>query len=407
MVIMDPYVFFNHPVFQLWIFAWKTILWWYPLLAVYLLWKVYFVYIQTNWLKNLSWYLLEIKIPKEISKSPKAMEVILTQLHQTSEGPLSDRYVKGRTRPWFSLEMASFGGDIHFYIRTEAKFRNLVESIVYSQYPGVEVSEAEDYVYRVPFNMPGSDWDIWGIEFALTKPDAYPIKTYIDYGLDKDPKEEFKIDPLTSVLELLGSIGPKEQIWVQIPIMAARDRYPKPGYWFKKQSWKDIGRAEIKKLTESEKKDDLFGKIWRLTPGERAVIEAVEKSLSKYGFDAGYRMLYLAPKDYYVGTNVPRLISSVKQYGSEDLNGFKPGVTTSFDYPWEDFMNIRLNKLKRRIFRDYCQRNYFYFPARSKILIFNTEELATLYHFPGLVASTPTLDRIASKRGEPPANLPI
>ena len=404
---MDPAVFFNHPVFQLWIFAWKTLLWWYPLLAIYALWKVYFVYIQTKWLKNLAWCLLEIKIPKEISKSPKAMEVILTQLHQTSEGPLSDRYIKGRTRSWFSLEMASFGGDIHFYIRTEAKFRNLVESIVYSQYPGVEVSEAEDYVYRVPFNMPGSDWEIWGIEFALTKPDAYPIKTYIDYGLDKDPKEEFKIDPLTSVLELLGSIGPKEQLWVQIPIMAARDRYPKPGHWFKKQSWKDVGKAEIKKLTESEKKDDLFGKIWRLTPGERAVIEAVEKSLSKYGFDAGYRMLYLAPKDYYVGTNVPRLISSIKQYGSEDLNGFKPGVTTSFDYPWEDFMNIRLNKLKKRMFRGYCQRNYFYFPARSKILIFNTEELATLYHFPGLVASTPTLDRIASKRGEPPANLPI
>ncbi len=37
---------------------------------------------------------------------------------------------------------------------------------------------------------------IWGCEFKFTKGDGYPIKTYVDYGLDKDPKEEYKVDPL-------------------------------------------------------------------------------------------------------------------------------------------------------------------------------------------------------------------
>ncbi len=36
-----------------------------------------------------------------------------------------------------------------------------------------------------------------------------------------------------------------------------------------------------------------------------------------------------------------------------------------------------------------------------------TEELATIFHIPGKVASTPTLARIPSKRSEAPANLPI
>ena len=37
----------------------------------------------------------------------------------------------------------------------------------------------------------------------------------------------------------------------------------------------------------------------------------------------------------------------------------------------------------------------------------NGEELATLYHLPGAVATTPTLTRIPSKKSEAPANLPV
>ena len=55
--------------------------------------------------------------------------------------------------------------------------------------------------------LPTVSWNLWGCEFKLLKPDAYPIKTYIDFGLDKDPKEEFKVDPISPVIELFGSIG--------------------------------------------------------------------------------------------------------------------------------------------------------------------------------------------------------
>ena len=39
--------------------------------------------------------------------------------------------------------------------------------------------------------------------------------------------------------------------------------------------------------------------------------------------------------------------------------------------------------------------------------ILNTEELATIYHFPGQTASSPALKRIASTKAEPPVNLPL
>jgi len=60
---------------------------------------------------------LEITLPKEIMKSPLAMELFLTSVFQTSgETTFIDTMFMGKTRPWFSLEIASFGGEIKFFI---------------------------------------------------------------------------------------------------------------------------------------------------------------------------------------------------------------------------------------------------------------------------------------------------
>jgi hypothetical protein len=89
------------------------------------------------------------------------------------------------------------------------------------------------------------------------------------------------------------------------------------------------------------------------------------------------------------------------------LNGFKPGYYTAFDYPWEDFREIRLNRRKWRMFDAYRRRQYFYPPYKRPHFVLSAEEVATIYHFPGMVAATPTLPHIESKKGEPPVNLPI
>jgi hypothetical protein len=41
-----------------------------------------------------------------------------------------------------------------------------------------------------------------------------------------------------------------------------------------------------------------------------------------------------------------------------------------------------------------------------EVISLNLEELATLWHFPGAVAGTPTLPRIDSTKGVAPVNLP-
>lgn len=377
-----------------------------------LCWRLYLLYIRSYHLNTLEWTLLEIKAPREIFKSPQAMEVVLMALHQPSEGSLIDKYVNGRLRAWFSLEMVSLGGSVHFYIRTQTKFKNLIESQIYSQYPGIEVHEVDDYTQFVPsYQSATGGWSLWGVEYQLTKPDPYPIKTYVDYGLDKDPKEEFKIDPITPIIEMLGSVGPGEQIWIQIPLMATRERFKKDGTWNGWQDWTEEGKKEIKKIMDKYAKKGAEGELisseGSVPKSERDVIEAISRSITKPGFDCGVRMIYLAPADNYQSYNIARMTSSMKQFSAGGLNGFKPLKTTSFDYPWQDPWQTRVEAMKKKIFEAYRRRAYFFKPFYSKPMVLNTEELATIFHFPGQVAETPTLGRIESKRGEPPVNLPI
>ncbi|HPI24538.1 MAG TPA: hypothetical protein PL159_01100, partial [Candidatus Paceibacterota bacterium] len=176
-----------------------------PFVLAYALWESYLAFIRERYINKEERILLEVKIPKEISKSPAAMELLMHVFYQTYEGELVDQYIKGTVRSWFSLELASFGGEIHFYFNIPKFFKDLVEAQIYSQYSEVEIFEVDDYTQQVNFGQPDSPWEIFGWEWKFAKADIYPIKTYYDFGLEKDPKEEYKVDPMTPLMEFLGS----------------------------------------------------------------------------------------------------------------------------------------------------------------------------------------------------------
>jgi hypothetical protein len=53
---------------------------------------------------------------------------------------------------FFSLEIASLEGDVKFFIRTQKKFVQLIQNNFYSQYPNIEITEAEDYVTKIYYD---------------------------------------------------------------------------------------------------------------------------------------------------------------------------------------------------------------------------------------------------------------
>ncbi|MEK7066562.1 MAG: hypothetical protein AAB965_03285 [Patescibacteria group bacterium] len=387
---------------------------WIAVATALFFWHFWKRYIKAFFIAKISWIVLEIKLPKEMFKSPKAMEIVLGALYQTTSINFYEENYLGKVRGWASLELVSINGTLHFFMRIPKGLRITVEAHIYSQYPSAEIHEVQDYVGMAPYEMHDSNLEMFGMEFKLTKPDAYPIKTYVDYGLEEDPKEEFKIDPITATLEFLGSIGQGEQIWFQIIIMAAQKRFPKkntwynPKTWFEKQDWKDESKAEIDKLMKRDKMKglDMLKADMMLSPGERDVVAAVERNVAKMGFDCGIRLLYIAEKEKFNGANIPGMVGSLRQYNSLNLNGFKPTRITAYE-PWEDPFGVRIVKTKKELFEAYVHRGYFYPPYDRVPFTLSTEELATIYHFPGAVLETPTFGRIGSKRGEAPVNLPV
>jgi len=115
--------------------------------------------------------------------------------------------------------------------------------------------------------------------------------------------------------------------------------------------WKEEAKELIQKIIEEsaiEEKDEK-GKVVKkvpnsvkLTTGQKDRIEAIERSLSKFAFDTGIRILYMAPKDIFDKGNGGGLTGSLKQFNTAHLNGFKPSDGMSFDYKWQDWSGKKL-----------------------------------------------------------------
>ncbi len=385
---------------------------WLPIVLGSVFFQTWIRYNRAKYIKGEGGFLLELRLPKELTKSPAAMEIVLEAMSQPGVGSYLDVYLKGRVRPWFSLEIVSIGGQVRFFIWTQKKFKNLIEAQIYSQFPSIEVHEVPDYTMETFFNP--ETHSMWGMQLKLTKEDAYPIKTYIDYGLDKDPDEEFKIDPITPLVEFLGSLKPADQVWIQILIQAHKKENMKDLRIKEKPNWKKDVEKEMKKIVEEQSliktEDGKTPTLQGLTEVQKDLLNSMQRNLGKSAFETMIRGLYIAPKDDYNGGVISSLTSSFKSFGSVNLNGFAPNLTTGFDYPWQDFGGRRLLALKQDVFDAYRRRSFFHPPYRSfkgKPFILTTEELATIYHLPGSVAATPTLTRTPSKKAEAPSNLPI
>lgn len=395
-----------------------------PALLIYITVKLFVYYKQINYISNLKSFLFEIKIPKDIQKSPMAMEIIFAAMQASGAANYTEAYLQGKTMGWFSLELVSIEGRVHFYIwSSEPKFKEILEAQIYAQYPTVEINMVkpeEDYVRKFQYNPEKNS--IWGLQFALTKADVYPIKTYVDYNMDKDQKDEYKIDPMTAVLEFLGSATRGQQIWMQILVKKHGKEGRNEHRLFEKKDWKEAADAEIevirKKATPATTGD--FTPFPNPTKGQVETIAAIERSKSKLAFDTVIRGFYLADNKFFNPSYISGLIGSMRQYNSETLNGFKLKTKTDVSDRFKDWVTlfpfmkptqVRLQeKYKNELFNAYRLRSFFYPPYRfykQAPFILTTEELATIYHFPGNVSATPTLAKIASKKSEPPANLPI
>ncbi len=398
-----------------------------PLLGAFW-WVIWRTYVRAQYIAQQTPVLLEFKVPAQLLKTPKAMEEVFNNLHVgPGESTFIARWMTGKVRPWFSLEIASLEGDVRMYVWTWKQFRGLIESAFYAQYPDLEIHEVADYTSGIFHTK--DETSVFGAEFALTKDDAYPIKTYVDLGLDQDAKKaEQIVDPISSVFEKLSAFGAGEQFWVQIIIRQNKGAKTRPIFWFekpkakstawKKDERKNLAQDEVDKMYEEAKpKKSESGEIENdgypmLKPAQINAIKAIERSIEKPAFDTGIRVAYVAKADNFDGTKIAGFLSLFNAFNSGQLNSFKPGGpwNTALDYPWQDYGGHATHKNSKEVIDFYRRRSLFHAPCEreeEKRFVLTTEELATIYHFPSEETRAPGLRRLSSRKGEAPANLPM
>ncbi len=416
--------------------------WWFvlPVVMATVLIEAWKAYTQTKYIQGLTWVLLEVTPPPDVPlSSPRAAEHFFAGLHSSYAGfpgtSWKSQFFQGKVPTWFSFEIVSNGGDTRFYIRCPEKQRDTIEALLFAQYPEAEIRPVDDYVDALPPRLNLEEYDVSGSDLEFTKDQAYPIKTYMEFEEAGGKDEHARIDPLAPLLEAMSSLGPGEHLWLQFVVRATGTAWvsdakktvdklkgkkevpvPSAGEKAIKGIESFVGSFGGSAPVEQKKEDKEEFNLQKLSPAEKKVLEMVEYKLAKLAFKTGIRLTYVAPRDQFVDSRVPSVIGMFKQLYYNNLNSFKPNKYTGtrqkgylkWMFPSDvGFGSKELTlKNKHAMYQAYRKRA---FPAHRGAQIFcilNTEELATLWHLPGVNVGAPLLPRVEAKKGQPPVGLP-
>jgi Type IV secretion-system coupling protein DNA-binding domain len=330
--------------------------------------------------------LLILEIPKANDKSELAAEQLFASLHGIFRDKDELKFNNG-VQEHLSFEIASVNGQIRFYAWVPRTLRSFVEGQIYSQYPTVQIREAdEDYVAHE-----GTHSVVYSSEITLTDNEMLPIKTF----------QSFEVDPLagiTGTLAKLESTG--EEVWIQIlarPI--ADDWHKRSDKWVSdvkkgKSSTSLSGGLSLKWLA------GLFEALWRppeegkdgkpvvkeLSERDKTRLSEAEKKATKLGYEVKIRLAYLGESSTNGRLRMQAIVGTFKQFNSTNLNGFKMSAGS--------FKKEDLSQYRTRSFNDHGY-------------ILNIEELASVFHLPHTNVETPNIVWASSKTAEPPAKLPL
>lgn len=331
--------------------------------------------------------LLVLEIPKANDKQELAAEQLFASLHGILRDSAELKYSEG-VQEHLSFEIASVDGQIRFYVWVPKVLRNFVEGQIYSQYPTVQIHEAnEDYALTNFKNHKVT----YIADLDLIEDDALPIKTF----------QNFEVDPLagiTGALAKLESSG--DEMWVQILVKPVSDDWHKDSEKWISRTKAGRGSGFSLKGFDATWITGVLEALWKppetgiggaatapeLSERQKTQIAEAEKKAAKLGYEVKIRLVYAGESTTDARLKMQALAGTFKQFNYANLNGFKI-VDPSFKK--ED-----LNYYQKRI----MGRNGY---------ILNIEELASIFHLPHTNVETPNVVWASSKTAEPPSKLPV
>lgn len=343
---------------------------------------------------------LRISVPKETRKSESdsnagaqkvqemisVMETIFSTIGSLHAEKGFTSWLLGRT-DHFSFEIVFEHQKIRFYIAVPKSHRSFLEEQIHAQFPDASIEDVPDYNIFSPTGV------ILGSYLTLRREDAFPIKTYL----------KLESDPLNSITNALSKLHDDEGAALQIVVRSARKEWREKGLKIAREMQQgkklsDVQKSGIPGMFKDVAKE--FGQVasgspaqptqkeaYRLSPLEEEMVKGLEQKASKAGLDVNIRVVVCAANPTRSQTVLNDILQAFGQF-----NVYEYGNSFAKAMP----------KFRKRLMYEFIYRQ---FHAKYGIVL-NSEELASVYHFPLTTTETPKIDWLTSRKALPPSNIP-
>ena len=303
--------------------------------------------------KSIDSVYLQVAVPKGNEIKIDAMEQFISSLISIKKGGWKMRFSHQAT---VSFEIVAKKEDIRFYIWTPKKLQDLIEKQIHGAYPDAEIKEVPE------INLFTKDGKVAYKSYQLKKNNYYPIKIYKDLATD----------PMSSLTSALAKMSEGESAIVQIIISPADS------------SWQKAGKGYISSTKKSESDPE---KAKFSTPAK--TLEAIENKVSKPGFETSIRVVVVSTTEESAKGHLSNIGAAFEQFNGE-LNG----------------LGGRKIRRKGAFMEDFLYRYQPMFNVRGgRISILNSEELATIFHFPNKQITTPHIFWLYAKTAPAPSEI--
>jgi len=297
--------------------------------------------------------------------------------------------------PYVSLEIAnpSNSEEIFFYVAVPKKFRESIEKQIHSYFSNASIEKVSEYTIFSPKSYTATT------VLELKNKYALPIKTY----------EHMDVDPLNEITNSLSKFKTEEEgASVQLVLVPAEDGWRGLGHSIahnmqQGKQLKDVhsnsvmskinkgigsGIMDVLSPKSNKHEDNPYqdkGQI-QLTPEEQELIKNIEGKSNKTGFKVNLRLLS----------------SASSQERADEILAQMENAFSQFENPGVNYFNVKARSKGKEVAFNYIFRNF----EENNSMILNTEEIASLFHFPISTTETPNIKWLKSGSATPPVNIP-
>ncbi len=355
-----------------------------------------YLHLKVKYTRSNQKIVLRVKVPKEVRREDVEQQKSLQQMQeligftetifQTIGSMRADRgisaWLKGR-EDVLTFEIVVHKSLIMFYVTCQKKHRQFIESQIQAQYPHSSIEDLGDYNIFSPKGV------ALGAYLSFKKPYYFPIKTY----------KKMESDPLNTITNALSKIEDNDGAAIQFVIKSAYAKWRNEGLRIARamqqgKKYSEVSKSGLSKFIketgdiikgpkESEKPEEQY----RLSPLEEEMVKGLEEKASKAGVDVNIRVIATANN-----------FEKAKHYLDDILNAF--GQYNIFEYG--NAFKVSTPRNQNQLISFFINRH---FDPRFGI-VFNSEELSSLWHLPLPSTETPKIDWLLSRKSLPPSNLP-